>query len=663
MTQKNYFTPAELAELKLPGLPKSKRAIAIRIDDENWATRTDAKGSPLARRRAGRGGGTEYHLSLLPESARVELERRGVVAKVSEQDATHTGELWRWHDGQSASVKAEAERRSGIVGTVMLLEQAGTSRSAAVAEAAVRHGVASSTLWGWLNLIDGVESSNWLPALSPRRRGGGVEAEVDGDLWQILLSDYLRLSKPSWQACFRRTEAAAQAAGKTLPHVRTLWRKFVREVPAQVVVLRRKGKEALRRSLPAQIRSVADLHAMELVNIDGHTCDVFVNWGKDAKGRDIIARPTLIAIQDVYSRKFLSWRFARSEDMVTARLVFADLFREHGIPGGLLSDNGRAFASKWLTGGAKTRFRFKVRDEDPQGVLTALGITIHWAKPYRGQSKPIERGFRDFCDAIAKHPAFEGAYTGNSPVAKPENYGNAAVPLEMFKAVWNAGIAAHNAQLGRRSEMGGGTRSFDQVFADSYARSAIGKATPEQLRIALCAADQLTCNRQNGAITLAGNRYWSPDMLDLAGQKVMVRFDPDDLMQPLHVYSRDGKFLLSAPVWEADGFLDMAAAKQRQRLEKDWKKAAKQAVDALDLLSADQLVAALPKYDDEAAEPLRPAATRIVHHRGQTAAALKVAEEPLNDDLEASEQHLKPQKEAGIDRIGRAMLRLVEKED
>src|SRR3546814_11919637 len=86
--------------------------------------------------------------------------------------------------------------------------------------------------------------------------------------------------------------------------------------------------------------------------------------------------------------------------MVTARLVFADLFQNWGIPKGLLADNGRAFASKWLTGGAKTRFRFKVRDEDPTGLLVALGVTIHWAKPYRGQSKPIERGFSDLCVAV-----------------------------------------------------------------------------------------------------------------------------------------------------------------------------------------------------------------------------------------------------------------------
>src|SRR3546814_12358931 len=129
--------------------------------------------------------------------------------------------------------------------------------------------------------------------------------------------------------------------------------------------------------LPAQIRSVAELHAMELVNIDGHRADVFVKW---PDGR--IIRPMMIAIQDVYSRKFLAWRIAENEDMVTARLVFADLFQTWGIPKRLLADNGRAFVSQWLSGGAKTRLRFTVRDVHPAGLLVPMGFSRPRATHY-----------------------------------------------------------------------------------------------------------------------------------------------------------------------------------------------------------------------------------------------------------------------------------------
>lgn len=644
---KLWFTANELAELQLSGLPRRKRDINRVAEAEGWAIATDDQGVPLARRRSGRGGGFEYHFTLLPAAARADLARLGMVS--ADCPIVDTGEcegdaanLWRWLGRQPETIVAEAQRRAALIARVDLFKAGGMSRSQAVAAVAQAEEVSTSTVWNWLRLIDGVPAKDRLPHLAPRRQGGGIAAEVDPELWQELLSDYLRLSKPRWTESYRRIAGKAAARGITLPHSRTLWRKFQKEVPEQVAVLRRDGEEALRRMLPAQFRSVAELHAMELVNIDGHRVDVFVRM---PDGR--VIRPTMIAIQDVYSRKFLSWRIAESEDMVTARLVFADLFAKWGIPKGLLADNGRAFASKWLTGGTKTRFRFKVRDEDPTGLLVALGITVHWAKPYRGQSKPIERGFRDLCSALAKHPAFEGAYTGNKPDAKPENYGSKAVDLDTFLAVWNAGMDAHNRQLGRRSEMAAGRMSFDQVFEESYARAPVGKATDEQLRLALLAADQVRTDRKTGAITLAGNRYWAEELAQFAGQQVTARFDPEQLHAPIHVYDQAGRFLVSAPLWEATGFLDMAAAKKRQRLERNWKKTAKAAAEALDLLSADELVARLPDYEREESVP-QPGAARIVRHRGQTAAQLKTVSQ-------AAEQPLRtPAGEATIDRFARA---------
>ncbi|WP_332460286.1 transposase domain-containing protein [Pseudophaeobacter flagellatus] len=80
------------------------------------------------------------------------------------------------------------------------------------------------------------------------------------------------------------------------------------------------------------------------------------------------------------------------------------------------------------------RFRFKVREEDPLGVLPLLGIQIHWATPAHGQAKPIERAFRDLASDVAKDPCFAGAYVGNRPDAKPENYGKRLVRYKLVVA-------------------------------------------------------------------------------------------------------------------------------------------------------------------------------------------------------------------------------------
>ena len=44
---KFWFTAAELAELKLPGLPSSKRKVNERAAAECWALKADADGMPL----------------------------------------------------------------------------------------------------------------------------------------------------------------------------------------------------------------------------------------------------------------------------------------------------------------------------------------------------------------------------------------------------------------------------------------------------------------------------------------------------------------------------------------------------------------------------------------------------------------------------------------
>ncbi len=61
----------------------------------------------------------------------------------------------------------------------------------------------------------------------------------------------------------------------------------------------------------------------------------------------------------------MAWRIGLNESSTLVRLAFADLLKNHGVPQAVLLDNGRAFASKWLTGGAKNRFRFKIKAEEP----------------------------------------------------------------------------------------------------------------------------------------------------------------------------------------------------------------------------------------------------------------------------------------------------------
>lgn len=613
LEQDTWFTAAELADLALPGLPADKRGINRRADTERWASRLGPDNRLLVRTRKGRGGGVEFHASLLPGEARLELARRGIIRTAPAEHAAQNT-AWSWYDSQTAGVKQEAERRLAIVAEIQLLTEAGTTKSAAVAAASSTHAVGQATLWNWLRAVDGLPRADWLPALAPRRKGGGAEAEIHPDLWQAFRSDYLRPEKPTLTSVYRRVGRIAAANGLSMPSERTFRRRLEREIEPELLMLKREGAEALRRAVPANRRTVADLQAMEWVNIDGHKFDVFV---RTPDGR--IVRPIMVTIQDIYSRKILAHRIGTEESAIQTRLAFADLFRDWGIPGHVLLDNGRAFASKWITGGAKSRFRFKIRPEEPTGLLTGLGINIHWALPFRGQSKPIERAFRDMCEDIAKHPAFAGAYTGNNPMAKPENYGSKAVDWARFCEVVAEELAEHNARTDRRTEAAKG-RSFDAAFAESYATAPISKVVdPAVLRMALLAADQKLINKSTGHLELEGNRYWHPQMFALRGERVTVRFDPDNLHTSVHLYDTQGRYLMEAELLADEGFATSAGAKETAKRTANVKRRAKELEAAERLLSPDE-VAALQARPVPEAKP-EPSVVRPVRHAAATARA------------------------------------------
>jgi transposase InsO family protein len=645
----SWLTASEIAMMALPSLPATKRGVQMRARQDGWAKRIDLNGKPLFRRRKQRGGGVEYHYSVLPPPAVAALAKRGLVADISPilrqaQDEGDKGKgaqgealrqaqgealsSWNTFDALPTSKKKIAKARLATLKRIEALVRAGQSRTAAVTQVANDASVSPATIYNWIKCTRGLRADARLPALAPRQAGRIKTADCPDEALAILKSDWLRLSKPSFEACFDRLCLIADEKGWKLPAARTLWRRLQNQIPEAVQVLLRDGGEKLERMYPPMDRDRSHFHAMEWLNADGHRFDVFVT---DKPGEKPY-RPLLLAIQDLYSGKFVGWRYARSESADVVRLAFGDVFRKYGIPDTVLLDNGRAFASKWITGGTPNRFRFKVKAEDPVGVLSALGIQIRWARPYRGQSKPIERAFRDFCDRIAKHPAFEGAYTGNSTSTQPENYGSRAVPFEQFKAVVDAGIAQHNAKTGRRTRVCKGVDSFDQVFAKSYAAAPVRRAGEAQLRSFLLAAEKRYADKKTGAVELFGTRYWSAEIATLRGTHVVVRFDPDHLDVPVHVYRLDGAYVGKAPVMQAGKFDCVEDARTHERKRKAWLKAQKDLAAFEKQLQPREIAAMLPEIDELPDLP-RPKVARLVAAGGQAITAVQLQQ---NEEFEAS---------------------------
>lgn len=637
-----WWTAQDLALQTLPGLPTTKRKVNDLAVQQGWAERVNVAGMKLARARKGKGGGLEYHYSVLPVQAVAALVARGLVPTVAANDAEDTGraasELWRRFEALPDAKKAVARFRLDVLGEIDTLKRAGHSATGAVAHVVEvhrararngegdQHRFSAATVYNWQKAVRSLPKGDWLPALAPQTHGRTATADCDPRAWEMLKGDYLRLSQPSFESCMERLADTAVMNGWTLPSAKTLKRRLEKEIPEPVRVLAREGYDKLQRMFPPMERDRSEFHALQAVNADGHRWDVFVQFPDKPKP----IRPLMLAIQDLYSGKILAWRLAENEGADTVRLAFGDLFRTWGVPEMVWLDNGRGFASKWITGGTPTRFRFKVKAEDPVGVLTAVGCEVRWTRPYSGQSKPIERAFRDLCDHGAKHPEFQGAYTGNSPMAKPEDYASRAVPLDVFKAVVGDVIRRHNAKVGRRTRVCRGVMSFDQAFEASYAQALIRKPTDAQLRMCMLAHEAVSADRLTGAVRLFENRYWSDFLTEHRGEKLVVRFDPDRLHEePAHVYTMAGAYLGAAELQEASGFADATAAREHGRTRKAWLRRNKELLELERRLSAADVAALLPDIEDEDAPQPAPRAVRMI---GGLKSSLAASPTPARDE-------------------------------
>ena len=593
---KTWLSAAELAEMNLPGLASKRNRVVEIATRQGWAERFNDAGEPVARPRAGRGGGFEYHVSLLPTESLAELAKRGLLEGAEAGLKTPSEPTcradWTWFEVQTAKIKDEAARRLRAIQTIEMHRQSGLGQNAAVALTARDMKVSAATLWAWLKLTQGVAVADRLPALAPRRKGGGVEASIDPRLTQFFNSYFLRPGPQGLEESHRRTVEYAATLGiaaSDVPVCKKFTRQMRRDIPADVITLRREGVEALMKKVPPQIRTRSGLRAMQAVNIDGHKWDVFVRIPARNGQPERVGRVMTVMIQDLYSNKIVGWRTGETESAVLTRFAIRHMCETHGIPEEITLDNGRAFASKWISGGAKSRFRFKIREEEPLGILPLLGMKIHWAKPHHGQAKPIERMFGDLEQRVSGDPRCQGAFTGKNPTAKPEDYATRAIDLELLEALIAQAVAEYNARSGRKTENARG-RSFDQTFADSLAEGApVGRATPEHLRMLMLTAENIRTHRDTGAIALHGNSYHAPELTALAGQQVVIRFDPDNLHKEVSVSKITGEFVCVAPIRAAIGFYDQTAAKDRQRLEANFKKSTRAAAKAQNLLSAARL--------------------------------------------------------------------------
>ncbi|MBI9074937.1 MAG: hypothetical protein JEZ02_05960 [Desulfatibacillum sp.] len=121
-------------------------------------------------------------------------------------------------------------------------------------------------------------------------------SRTDPQAWEVFKADYLRQEQPTLSACYVRLEKLAEEHGWEIPSQKTIARRVEREISKPVLVLLRKGQEALLRMFPAQERDKSMIPAGTWWNGDGYKHNVFVHW----PGEDGPVRPKTWFWQDIF---------------------------------------------------------------------------------------------------------------------------------------------------------------------------------------------------------------------------------------------------------------------------------------------------------------------------------------------------------------------------
>ena len=498
-------------------------------------------------------------------------------------------------ESATESQRRRAAARLAICDRSDELYAAGRSRDDADRIAADEAGTSVPSIRRWRSLIKSRPSNQSRIEALIDRPGRGRPRRTWNDqediLYEYFKTDYLRAESPDATACWRRLIPVAVKRGFELPPKSAFLARLRRETSHSQQVRARSGAMGLLDTCPAQERSVMDLTPLEIVNGDGRRHDVIVEFPSGRFGR-----PVVWAWQDVWSRKILAWRAGETESADLVRTSLHELIATHGVPGRIITDSTRAVSAKWLTGGQKNRRRWRSTDEELPGLLRILDIRFSPTRidtdsagrgRGRGRSKPVERAFADLARQIDTHPKLAGAYTGRSVSDRPETHRHNPATWGNFLDVVGTCVAEHNSRSGRRTEAADG-RSFNDAWHDGISQTIIRRLSPAQAAILLLAAEDTRVGRdgcfrlRTGRGTgLPANRYHNQELLEHVGQRVVARFDPQNLHSEVQVFDVSGRWLCEASCLMPVGFKDSVAARDYERVRRRHRRAVEQELKAV----------------------------------------------------------------------------------
>lgn len=431
-----------------------------------------------------------------------------------------------------------------------------------------------NTLYKWYRIYE--ENRNNPVALASNYGKTKGKTKLTEEEQEFIKSLYFSKNKVSVMYVYERYYAKYTKKAKSYHVVLN----YINRIPKTVRDKYRMGKKEFKDTYePFVLRDNHDIKANEVWVSDGHDLELMVKLReRDDKGKPKIVTPKWIVWQDMKTKVIVGWSLSMTENSEAIVDALRMGIKKYGKPKSLFTDNGRAYKSKLLKGDEAAKL---------EGIYGRLGLEVQHALPYNAQSKPLERAFRDFKETFAKE---FNSYKGGSIFEKPEKLkevlkeGN-IVEYEMLHEMLEKYVEYRNGPyyMIRGGHRGKGVNGVPiEIMNQENPPESREKITDAELRI-LLHHEQLRTVRQEG-IELYGNLYHSPAMYQYIGEKVIVRYDPEDLAT-LYVYDDEKAFLFKVEARRLAGFKDINSLKELKRLKRTYKKQLKKSDTTLRVIN------------------------------------------------------------------------------
>lgn len=547
----------------LPGLPKHSRHIVRKATRDGW----------LCRGRGGRGGGWEYHVTSLPEPARVELARRAADAsslaedgrllsaalQIREELARRAREARRG-EGLAEAAHLDGAARQRMDARLVLLGlmermivEAGMSRVAACEAVAALYAsgelelgadlrevlggtVTCRTLRRWARRLR-EEGPAALAGRHGRRSGRAYTRAIDADpamrelvLGLILQSPHVSARHVA-QALRARFDPAIVPSASTIQRYLRRWRAEHPQLAARVA----SPDDWKNRFMPAfgsQSEGIERLN--QLWELDSTPADVLLADG---------ARHAILGVIDVWSRR-LRLLVSRTSGAQAVGSLLRRTLLDWGVPEAVKTDNGADYTSRLV-----------------KRVLLALEIRHTLCPPFQPWTKPyIERALRTFAhDLVELLPGYVGhSVAEREAIRARQSFADrlmqrgqtveirmTADELQAFCDAWTDSVYAHNVHGGL------GQSPFQRTAAWVEPVRRIPDARALDMLLAPAAGGG-TRRVQKRGLRLDGAYYIHADLGPYVGSDVTVLLDELDLGR-VYVYTLDGSFICAAEDPERTG--------------------------------------------------------------------------------------------------------------